>query len=207
MSQADNGRGSLIHRLGWTTAVALMAMGLAAGSVMAAAPEYAISVTKSANPAAVPAAGGSVVYTINVTNAGTGFFQAVNVSDSDCTVGAGTETSGDGDSKLEEGETWRYTCTVANVVPPHTNTVTVNACHDGSVGECNNASHNAQGSAQATVTAASATSSASAAPTLPATDKISGTSGTSDSLGFVLMALAGILASVLVLTPARIRRR
>ncbi len=48
---------------------------------------------------------------------------------------------------------------------------------------------------------------ATSAATLPATDKLSGTSSTSDSLGLVLMALAGVLASVLVLTPARARRR
>jgi hypothetical protein len=48
---------------------------------------------------------------------------------------------------------------------------------------------------------------AAAGSTLPPTDKISGTSSTSDSLGLVLMALAGVLASVLVLTPARARRR
>lgn len=43
--------------------------------------------------------------------------------------------------------------------------------------------------------------------TLPPTDRVSGTSGSADSLGLVLMALAGVLASVMVLTPARARRR
>ena len=46
-----------------------------------------------------------------------------------------------------------------------------------------------------------------AGATLPPTDRVSGTSGSADSLGLVLMALAGVLASVLVLAPARARRR
>jgi hypothetical protein len=191
--------GSSIRKLALLGAASLLALVLLPGAVMAAAPEYSIGVTKSANPAAVPAAGGSVDYTIQVTNNGTGFFQVVNVADSDCTVSG--PTGDDGDGKLDAGEVWSYTCTVANVVPPHTNTATVNACHDGSVGECNNDKHSAAGTASATVTAATSL------PTLPPTDAISGTSGSSDSLGLVLMALAGLLASVMVLTPALARRR
>lgn len=188
-------------------AAALLGVALLPASVMAAKPEYGINVTKTASVASLPAAGGSVTYTITVENTGTAFFMAVNLSDTDCTIG--DPTSGDdGDGKLEEGETWTYSCTVANVVPPHTNTVTVNACHDGSKSECNNANHNASDTASATVAKVTpAPTSGAGGSTLPPTDKISGTSGTSDSLGLVLMALAAALASVLVLMPARARRR
>lgn len=46
-----------------------------------------------------------------------------------------------------------------------------------------------------------------AGATLPPTDQLGSTAGKGDSLGLVLMILAGILASIMVLTPARARRR
>jgi hypothetical protein len=36
---------------------------------------------------------------------------------------------------------------------------------------------------------------------------VNGANGSADGLGLVLMALAGILATVMVVTPARARRR
>jgi hypothetical protein len=44
-------------------------------------------------------------------------------------------------------------------------------------------------------------------PSLPPTDMVNGANGSADGLGLVLMALAGILATVMVVTPARARRR
>ena len=45
------------------------------------------------------------------------------------------------------------------------------------------------------------------ATSLPSTDRPAGSPATADSLGLALMVLAGLLASVMVLTPARVRRR
>ena len=122
------------------------------GMASAAAPTYSISVTKTADPATVPAEGGNVEFTVWVDNTGTGFFQVEVFNDSlgGCSlVYDSGDTDADGD--LDANETWGFTCTVADVAPGTTNTVTVNACHDGSVSSCNNQSHNAQGSAEVTV--------------------------------------------------------
>jgi len=83
---------------------------LAASATIAAPPTYSISVSKTASPASVGVGGGTVAFTVWVTNNGAGFFQTVNVTDplSGCTLGAKVETSGDGDTKLESGETWSY---------------------------------------------------------------------------------------------------
>ena len=123
---------------------------LAAGSLVmalaavtsAAPPTYAVSLTKSANPASVPSGGGDVVYTVAATATGTGFFGTVTVDDAltGCTLGAPTGDT-DADGNLDPGETWSYTCTV-NVTPGTQNTASVNACHNGS-GACNQASHDA----------------------------------------------------------------
>jgi uncharacterized repeat protein (TIGR01451 family) len=207
------GRFPVIGRLAAATAGALLVIAaLGPVAILAVPPEYSIDVSKSADPATLPATGGDVEYTVEVTNTGTAFFQVVNVADSDCTLSAPEEVSGDGDAKLDPGEIWAYTCTVEDVVPPHANTVTLNACHDGSVGECNNDKHNAAGQAQATVTAATPTPAGSIAaetdsPTLPPTNTAAGTSTGADGLALVLMALAGILATALVAVPARTRRR
>jgi hypothetical protein len=122
---------------------------LAASAVVAAPPTYTIDVTKSANPASVPIAGGSVVYTISVHNTGTGQFLVVNIDDGMVGCTLGVPTGDDGDGKLEGGETWAYTCTVTGVTPGIQNTATVTACHDA--GPCNVA-HDATDTDSATVT-------------------------------------------------------
>ena len=61
----------------------------AATSAVIAVPQtYSISVSKTASPAAVPTAGGTVVFTVWVTGTGSGFFQTVVVTDTmvGCTV-------------------------------------------------------------------------------------------------------------------------
>ena len=122
---------------------------LAASAVIAAPPTYSISVSKTANPSTVPAAGGSVTYTVWVTATGTGFFNAVVVDDGmiGCTLGA--PTGDDGDGKLEPSETWAYSCVVTGVTPNMQNTANVNACHDLSA--CVS-THDAQGNGSVTVT-------------------------------------------------------
>ncbi|HET6153655.1 MAG TPA: hypothetical protein VFE15_11890, partial [Marmoricola sp.] len=124
-------------------------LSMATSAAIAAAPTYSISVTKTANPPAVPTAGGSVDFTVSVTATGTGFFQTVVVSDTmvGCTVsGPSGDTGSDG--KLSPGETWTYTCTVADVHPDDSNTANVNACH--SIAACSS-SHDATGSASVTL--------------------------------------------------------
>lgn len=183
---------------------------LALGSTaLAAAPVYSVSVSKAAAPTTVPAGGGDVLFTIVVTNTsvsngGPAAFKIVNVSDSlgGCTLSAPSGT-GAPDS-LDTGDAWTYTCTVTGVTAGTTNTVTVNACHDGSQQQCNNDNHDATGTASVTVTAA-------AAPTtsLTPTDTIgtAGTSGPADMAWLLVVALGVLLASIVVLSPARAKSR
>jgi hypothetical protein len=124
-------------------------LSMATSAAIAVPPTYFISVTKTANPTAVPTAGGSVDFTVSVTATGTGFFQTVAVSDTmaGCTVaGPFGDTLSDG--KLSPGETWTYTCTVANVHPGDSNTANVNACH--SIAVCGS-THDAAGSVSVTL--------------------------------------------------------
>jgi uncharacterized repeat protein (TIGR01451 family) len=140
---------------------------LAASATVAAPPAYSISVSKTASPASVGVGGGTVAFTVWVTNDGAGFLQTVNVTDplAGCTLGAAVETSGDGDTKLENGETWSYSCSVPNTMPNTENTATVNACHD--VSACNNAGHDAQDEASVTVLDDGSSAPPSEAPSLP----------------------------------------
>lgn len=141
---------------------------LAASAVVAAPPSYGISVLKTADPASVAPSGGSVTFTVHVTGTGTGFFQTVNVTDSlaGCTLGSKVVTAGDGDDKLEQGETWSYSCTVGGVTPGTQNTATVHACHN--VSACNQSAHDATDSDSVTVTEGSATQPPATDP--PVTD-------------------------------------
>jgi uncharacterized repeat protein (TIGR01451 family) len=125
---------------------------LAASATIAAPPTYSIVVDKTAAPATVPSGGGTVAFTVWVTNNGAGFLQTVNITDSlgGCTLGAKVETTGDGDDKLETGETWSYSCNVTGVTPGTTNTATVHACHN--VSACNQAAHDVTGQDSVTVT-------------------------------------------------------
>ena len=147
------------------------ALAMAVGAVaIAAPPTYSISVDKTANPAAVPPSGGTVVFSVIVDNTGTGHLAQVNIVDSmgGCTLGAPTGDT-DTDGNLDDTETWTYQCTVNNVTPGQSNTATVNACH--SAGSCNNASHDAQGADTVTlgtgpeVTSPPATEAPTQAPT------------------------------------------
>jgi hypothetical protein len=200
------------------------------GMASAAAPTYSISVTKTADPAAVPAEGGNVEFTVWVDNTGTGFFQVEVFNDSlgGCSlVYDSGDTDADGD--LDANETWGFTCTVADVAPGTTNTVTVNACHDGSVSSCNNQSHNAQGNAEVTVglcetdcvipptapptapptQAASPGSGSGGAEdtTPPSTDTLGiDRSGPNDGFWLLVAGLGALLGSLAVLRPTASRR-
>lgn len=69
-----------------------------------------IHVIKIPSPLALPAGGGLVTYSILVTNPGVVALSNVGVKDDKC--GAMVFVSGDtsSDSKLDPGETWKYTC-------------------------------------------------------------------------------------------------
>ena len=144
----DTGRGA---RAAWAAVLgaALLSM-LVASGVFAARPQFGVSVSKTGNPAAVPASGGTVTYSYAVTATGTSFFRAVHVTDDSCSVDSTSFTGDDGNGRLDPGETWTYHCDQL-VTPPHTNHVVVNACHDGSISECNNVNHSAQASDSYTV--------------------------------------------------------
>jgi hypothetical protein len=150
---------------------------LAAGSLVmaivavtsAAPPTYGISLTKSANPASVPAGGGNVTYSVTLVATGTGFFGTVNVNDgmAACTLSAPTGDS-DADTNLDPGESWVYTCTVNGVVPNTSNTATVVACHNAS-GACNQATQDASDSDTITVTSCGCTAPPPTASLAPPT--------------------------------------
>ncbi len=142
----------------WRGFGALMSAGMlllsAVGLATAAPPTYAISVSKSADPANVPPSGGDVTLTTSVTGTGSGFFLVVSVADSlaACALAGpfGDEPAGPGAGKLDSGETWTYTCAVTDVVPGTISTATVHACHNTGDG-CNQAAHDATGQAQVTL--------------------------------------------------------
>jgi len=200
---------------------------LAASATFAVAPTYSINVSKTANPTAVGEAGGTVVFTVWVTGTGTGFFQTVNVDDplAGCTMGAKVETSGDGDAKLEQNETWTYSCSVDNVTVGTQNTATVNACHD--ISACNNAAHDAQGQGSVTVQDDGSTiPPATDPPTEPPVTEPPVTDAPTQDVGgltqaptdtaaagtaapdsprtvMLVLALGMLLASLILVTPAR----
>jgi hypothetical protein len=211
------------RRLGALIGAAVLTF-VAVGSV-SAKPTYAINVTKTADPVSVPAGGGDVEFTVWVENAGTGFFQVVNVTDplAGCSIAFSSgDTNSDGN--LSAGETWAYTCIVTGVSPDTENTVTVNACHDGSVSSCNNGAHDATGGANVTVTLCEeacptltpptpaptptqGTGGQTNVPTEAPTDSIpSGTSGPSDAAWLLVVAFGVLLGSVVVLRPAPSKR-
>jgi hypothetical protein len=135
-------------------AVGLLSM--AASTAIAAAPTYSISVSKTASPTAVPPSGGTVTFTVWVTGTGTGFFQSLHFVESmgGCTL---AYSSGDSNTnaKLDQGETWAYTCSVDNVMPNDSNNVTVNACH--ALGTPCTSSPDATGTGQVTLGTGAAT--------------------------------------------------
>jgi hypothetical protein len=143
-----------------------------------------------------------------------------------CTVAGPTGDVGS-DGKLSPGETWTYTCTVANVHPGDSNTANVDACHG--TGACTTV-HDAAGTASVTLDQAPTGSEApteappteapptAAPPSGPAPTQGVGdvTQAPSDTDGIVaaphgtdlkaMLVLLSILfflvASIIVMTPA-----
>jgi hypothetical protein len=153
-------------------------------AAFAAKPAYAITVDKVADPATLPAGGGAVTYWYTVTNTGDNHLLVVAISDDKCdpvtfdSSSDGTDPANPGD-KLASGAWWKFTC-AESLTATTTNTVTVNACHDGSVDKCNNSSHDATATDSATVTVGTTTATID-------------TTGTSAAvLALVLLAIGGL---------------
>ncbi|MFN8493436.1 MAG: hypothetical protein U0350_37905 [Caldilineaceae bacterium] len=78
--------------------------------------------------------GQNVNFTISVKNTGSRTLNSVSVTDAMCQGGAPTRTGGDvnGDNKLNQGETWQYSCTVpgSSVQNNFVNTASVSSKDD-----------------------------------------------------------------------------
>ncbi|HYN69475.1 MAG TPA: hypothetical protein VEX41_04620 [Candidatus Eisenbacteria bacterium] len=172
------------------------------GAAIAAPKEGSVDVTKTASVATVPAGGGSVTYTVKVTNTGDKDFHALTVSDSKCTLTGGKAVSGG--NKFASGEVLTYTCTLT-VAPNTTNTATAWACTNSS--DCNQESASATDSASVTVGLTAAPAAAAPTPTkkvvAPATSTTSLVSSSADGAWLLIIALGVLLASVVILTPRR----
>lgn len=153
-------------------------------AALGAKPEYAVTVDKVADPASLPSGGGDVTYWYTVTNTGDNHLQIVNISDDTCDPVEFDSSSdgsdpGDPGDKLDSGEWWKFSCS-ASLTETTTNTVWVNACHDGSVAQCNNSDHDATATDSATVTVGTTTATID-------------TTGTSAAvLALVLLAIGGL---------------
>lgn len=189
----------------------------------------AIAIDKIADPTEVPAAGGNVTYTYTVTNTGDVALSDVSVSDNKCSPVTFVDGDANDDQMLDLDETWTFTCTTLI-----TTTTTNTAIAEGFDGET---SVTAQDTALVTVLPPTAppitnppvtnpptvpptasptprqsvlaeTSGPSPRVTLPPTDSLTGTAAPStDSWRILLIVAAALLASVLVVTPARASRR
>ena len=192
----------------------------------------AIAIAKTANPTSLTFGGGSVTYTYVVTNPGNVPLYPVTVSDvisgtstMACTPAGLVMTGGNTDSKLDPGETWTYTCTkIVATTTSNTATatghygdqsVTATASATVTVGTTpNNPTPTPSPSASPSPSPTGAVGGATGKPhvTPPPTDALGGTTGqpVGDTWRLILLALAGLLASILLLTPAspaRARRR
>lgn len=190
-----------------------------AGPTVAAPKAYDLTVAKSADKTSLPVGGGTVVFTIAVTNTGTGAFHGVAVSDSKCSPVAfssssdGSDPGANGNSAfLQPGEWWKFTCSWAFTASgTYTNTATASGCGDGSTDQCNQGAHADASATSNTVTITVAAAAAAPAPTptpvkkvtAPNTSTTALVSGSADDAWLLIIALGVLLASVVILTPRR----
>lgn len=181
----------------------------------------AISIDKVADPTEVPADGDDVTYTYTVTNPGDVALSDVTVEDDTCAP-VGYVSGDDNDNDLLDlDEAWLFSCTM--FIDAETVNVAVAHGWDGETEVTDDDT--------ATVTVAAATPTPLITPppaatptptpfqsiqeatgtptvTLPPTDAIGGTATPSDGTWrLLLVAMAGLLATVLVLTPAKAGNR
>ena len=192
------------------------ALTLAMASTALAAPKaYDLTVTKSADKTSLPVGGGTVVFTITVTNTGNGAFHGVAVSDSKCSPVAFSSSSDGSDpgdngsnSFLQPGEWWKFTCSKTFTASgTYTNTATASGCGDGSTEQCNQGAHADASATSNTVTITVAAAAAAPTPTTkasaPATSTTSLVSSSDGGAWLAIIALGVLLASVVILTPRR----
>ncbi len=87
-----------------------------------------IQVDKSADTGSLPAGGGNVTYTYEVTNVGNVALSNVGVSDDKCSPVTYESGDADHDSKLDLSETWTFTCS-AELTGTTTNVATATGWH------------------------------------------------------------------------------
>lgn len=150
------------------------------GGAFAVQPTTSIEMTKTADPATLPAGGGDVEFTVWVHNNGTADLQVLSVWDDDCTLdGDGSEYGPS--NKFEADASVSYTCTVEDITDTFTNHAHAVACQN-SGNPCNSDAHDAAADAAATVTVSSNTA------TIEDVAKNAGPL----MLAFILLAIGGL---------------
>jgi len=120
-----------------------------------------IQVDKSADTDSLPAGGGDVTYSYDVTNVGNVALTNVSVSDDKCSPVTYVSGDSDHDSKLDLGETWTFTCT-ATLTKTTTNVATATGWHGDT---------KVQDDDDATVKVADPTPTPPATPSAPPTEE------------------------------------
>ncbi len=189
----------------------------------------AIAIVKVADPTELPAGGGDVTYTYDVTNPGSDALSNVFVVDDKCAPVSYVSGDLNTNSLLDLAETWMFECTTTITE----DTINTAVAH----GTSGQTEVTAEDTAEVTVapptvppttpptvppttppttpptvppTFSQSVLAETGTPsiTLPPTDAISGTSAPAgDSWRIALLAMAGLLASVLVMTPAAANNR
>lgn len=115
---------------GWANGIS--AVDIASATVVVGAPIVPplIHITKVPSPLALIAGGGSVTYTKKVTNPGTVALSNVRVVDDKCAPLQYISGDTNGDSMLQNSETWTYTCRM-NLTQTTTNTATASGDANG----------------------------------------------------------------------------
>lgn len=191
----------------------------------------AIAIDKVADPTVVPADGDDVTYWYTVTNPGDTALSNVTVDDDTCSPVEYVSGDDNTNDLLDLDESWLFTCTMfisedtVNVATAHgwdgetevtaedTATVTVLPPTAPPTEEPTappTEEPTAPPTAAPTPTFVQSVGAETGTPsvTLPPTDAINGTSGPADGTWrLALIALAALLASVLVMTPARATSR
>jgi uncharacterized repeat protein (TIGR01451 family) len=120
-----------------------------------------IQVDKSADKDTLPAGGGEVTYSYDVTNVGNVALSNVSVSDDKCSPVTYVSGDSDHDSKLDLSETWTFTCT-ATLTKTTTNVATATGWHGDT---------KVQDDDDATVKVADPTPTPPATPSAPPTEE------------------------------------
>jgi len=172
----------------------------------------AISIVKVADPTEVPADGADVTYTYTVTNPGDTALSDVTVVDDTCspvTYDSGDENA---NALLDLDESWIFSCTM--LISEETINVAVASGWDGETEVTDEDDALVTVADPPVITPAPTpfqsvlTETGTPSVTLPPTDALGGTAAPADGTWrLALIALAALLASVLVMTPARATRR